>query len=97
MIVGGLNKRMEEQKQIQERNPMFTFGYGIVAHFTLIEILIGVFAFLALCSIPITVFYSQFSAHDRAMNKGGMTSTTLGNLGISASKCSSVPLDIGTF
>ena len=93
----GVQKRIQRQKEIENQNPMFKFGYGMVAHFTLIEILIGVFFVMALLSIPMTTIYTSYDTNAVGAGRGSMVASTLGNMGFGASKCSTGELDIGTF
>eukprot|EP00347_Sterkiella_histriomuscorum_P016370 403353449 len=72
------------------QDPYIQYGYGVVAFFNLMRVLIILFGFLSLLALPSIILYKQ---HDAINSYFGLAQTTLGNLGANRALCYQAPLE----
>lgn len=73
-------------------DPIGRLGYGVVSYFSLIHTMMIVFALITCFFVPVMYNNSQWFGYDGVIGVSWMTTTTLGNLGQSETRCSSFKL-----
>ncbi|CDW77052.1 UNKNOWN [Stylonychia lemnae] len=74
-------------------DPFIKYGYGVVAFFKLLRLLILLFSCLTMLAMPSILIYQN---HDNMSSYYGIARTTMGNLGSSYSKCFQAPVELNS-
>jgi hypothetical protein len=75
-----------------DEDPIGRLGYGVVSYFSLIYTMMCIFALITIFFIPVMRNNLSWKGYDGDSQIGFTAKTTLGNLGASASRCTTLKL-----
>ena len=78
----------------KSKKGFWTLGYGFVAYFTFLELMVLLFTVLTILSIPSLYYYITFRGSSKG-NKSMLDTFHMGNLGYAAPLCREVHLGVG--
>ena len=83
-------------KDLVEKDPIMTLGYGITAYRNIMWSLVGMFCILTLLCLPALIIFKTGDGYSHKSNiaMGGEV-WSLGNLGYSSMECTKIPLGVG--
>ena len=89
----GMKSALDAAKKAekQQKDPYLILGYGMIAYFDMLRVLIYVFGLITLLSLPSLFIYNSYDAMRNANNKI-FSAYSLGNMGFSAGRCFTGPL-----
>ena len=75
-----------------DEDPIGRLGYGVVSYFSLIYTMMCIFALITIFFIPVMRANMSWKAYDSDSRLGFTAKTTLGNLGASSARCTTLKL-----
>ena len=85
--------QLKNGKNPVDKDPYLLYGFGIIAYFDLITMMMILFSVLTLLNLPALFIYSSYSG---IQYQKGYSSMMLGNFGESSSQCVASPISTGS-